>query len=228
LPSRQKWAWGEVGIIVAILGTIIGVFIHLDNKLGELGKNFGEINKNLGRLEGDVALTKKAIRAIAGENNKIINEILSGKNLPEGVEEFAKGWKGWAETVTVEASGKDWAWSAYVLPRAPEWSMQRKNYWAAGYSELDQINTQNVSRLKVVWTFSTGALRGHEGSPLVVGTTMYVHTPYPNHVYALDLTKKPYAIKWKYTHPSRTSGPLPWHAVTWSTAVWPTPTARSS
>jgi PQQ-dependent dehydrogenase (methanol/ethanol family) len=80
-----------------------------------------------------------------------------------------------------------------------QWPMQRKNYWATGYSELNQINTQNVSRLKVVWTFSTGALRGHEGSPLVVGTTMYVHSAYPNHVYALDLTKKPYAIKWKYT-----------------------------
>ncbi len=80
-----------------------------------------------------------------------------------------------------------------------QWPMQRKNYWATGYSPLSQINTQNVKRLKVVWTFSTGTLRGHEGSPLVVGNTMYVHTAWPNHVYALDLTAKPYRIKWKYT-----------------------------
>ena len=40
-------------------------------------------------------------------------------------------------------------------------------------------------------------LRGHEGSPLVIGDTMYVHTPFPNIVYALDLNADG-AIKWKY------------------------------
>ena len=30
---------------------------------------------------------------------------------------------------------------------------------------------------------STGVLRGHEGSPLVIGDTLYVHTPFPNNVY---------------------------------------------
>ena len=50
-----------------------------------------------------------------------------------------------------------------------------------------------------VWSFSTGALRGHEGQPLVVGTTMYVHSAYPNHVYAIDMTKEGWPIKWKYT-----------------------------
>ena len=44
--------------------------------------------------------------------------------------------------------------------------------------------------------FSTGVLRGHEGSPLVIGDTMYLHTPFPNNVFAIDLgTQK---IKWKY------------------------------
>src|ERR671922_2987856 len=80
-----------------------------------------------------------------------------------------------------------------------QWVMQRKNYAATGYSELNQITTNNVKNLKAAWTFSTGALRGHEGAPLVVGTTMYVHSAFPNHVYALDLTKQPYAIKWSYT-----------------------------
>ena len=40
-------------------------------------------------------------------------------------------------------------------------------------------------------------LRGHEGGPLVIGDTMYVHTPFPNIVYALDLNADG-AIKWKY------------------------------
>jgi PQQ-dependent dehydrogenase (methanol/ethanol family) len=79
-----------------------------------------------------------------------------------------------------------------------QWTMQNKNYQATRYSALDSINTDNIKNLKVAWTFSTGVLRGHEGGPLVVGSTMYVHTPFPNIVYALDLTKEGAPIKWKY------------------------------
>ena len=48
-----------------------------------------------------------------------------------------------------------------------------------------------------MWTFSTGVLRGHEGGPLVIGDVMYVHTPFPNNVYALDLNENG-QIQWKY------------------------------
>jgi glucose dehydrogenase len=65
------------------------------------------------------------------------------------------------------------------------------------YSTLDQINKDNVKDLQVAWTFSTGVLRGHEGSPLVIGDMMYVHTPFPNNVYALDLSKGG-KIVWTY------------------------------
>ena len=47
------------------------------------------------------------------------------------------------------------------------------------------------------WTFSTGVLRGHEGAPLVVGGVIYVHTPFPNIVYALDLDHEG-KILWKF------------------------------
>ena len=40
-------------------------------------------------------------------------------------------------------------------------------------------------------------LRGHEGGPLVIGDVMYVHTPFPNIVYALDLNNDG-RILWKY------------------------------
>ena len=63
--------------------------------------------------------------------------------------------------------------------------------------KLNQINAQNVGKLQVAWTFSTGVLRGHEGGPLVIGDTMYVHTPFPNIVYALDLNEDGKII-WKY------------------------------
>jgi lanthanide-dependent methanol dehydrogenase len=65
------------------------------------------------------------------------------------------------------------------------------------YSGLDKINAQNVGKMQVAWTFSTGVLRGHEGAPLVIGDVMYVHTPFPNTVFALDLNHDG-AILWKY------------------------------
>src|SRR5688572_5041693 len=68
-----------------------------------------------------------------------------------------------------------------------EWGMPNKNYASTRYSSLNSITTENVKDLKVAWSFSTGVLRGHEGGPLVIGSTMYVHTPFPDIVYALDL-----------------------------------------
>ena len=70
------------------------------------------------------------------------------------------------------------------------WAMPTGNYENHRYSELAQINRDNVGDLEVAWTFSTGVLRGHEGGPLVIGDTMYIHTPFPNRVYALDLNNE--------------------------------------
>ena len=78
-----------------------------------------------------------------------------------------------------------------------QWVIQTGDYKNQRYSKLDQINAGNVGDLQVAWTFSTGVLRGHEGSPLVVGSVMYVHTPFPNIVYALDLNADG-KILWKY------------------------------
>ena len=76
-------------------------------------------------------------------------------------------------------------------------ALQTIDYANTRFSALDQIEAGNVSRLKVAWTFSTGVLRGHEGAPLVVGSVMYVHTPFPNTVYALDLDRDG-RILWRY------------------------------
>ncbi|GAC1337226.1 MAG: methanol/ethanol family PQQ-dependent dehydrogenase [Acetobacteraceae bacterium] len=80
---------------------------------------------------------------------------------------------------------------------ANQWVMPTGNYANHRYSALDQINTTNASKLHPVWTFSTGVLRGHEGGPLVIGNVMYVHTPFPNNVFALDLNDNG-KILWKY------------------------------
>ena len=68
-----------------------------------------------------------------------------------------------------------------------DWVMPTGDYANTRYSKLNQITAANVGNLQVAWTFSTGVLRGHEGGPLVIGNIMYVHTPFPNKVYALDL-----------------------------------------
>jgi PQQ-dependent dehydrogenase (methanol/ethanol family) len=78
-----------------------------------------------------------------------------------------------------------------------DWVMPSRTYDAQRYSPLKQINTGNVGKMQVAWTFSTGVLRGHEGAPLVVGNVMYVHTPFPNNVFALDLDHDG-KILWRY------------------------------
>ncbi len=81
--------------------------------------------------------------------------------------------------------------------------IKNPNYWAFPggdydnhrYTELKQINTKNVGKLQVAWTFSTGVLRGHEGGPLVLptsatglpGDTLYIHAAFPNNTFAIDL-----------------------------------------
>ena len=78
-----------------------------------------------------------------------------------------------------------------------QWAMQQGDNANTRFSQLKQINASNVGKLQVAWTFSTGVLRGHEGGPLVIGDVMYVHTPFPNTVYALDLNNEG-KILWKY------------------------------
>jgi PQQ-dependent dehydrogenase (methanol/ethanol family) len=79
-----------------------------------------------------------------------------------------------------------------------QWTRPAKSYNAIRYSQLAEITAENVRRLQPVWTFSLGVLRGHEEAPLVVNNTMYVVTPFPNLLYALDLTKPGGPMKWVY------------------------------
>jgi len=104
------------------------------------------------------------------------------------------------------AQARSGAWTR----NAPEgdWTMPGRDYSLQRFSPLAQINTSNVANLKAAWAFSTGTLRGHEGNPLVIGTTMYVHTSFPNIVYALDLSKEGAPQIWKYT-PNQSADAIP-------------------
>ncbi|MAK66651.1 MULTISPECIES: methanol/ethanol family PQQ-dependent dehydrogenase [unclassified Methylophaga] len=77
------------------------------------------------------------------------------------------------------------------------WVMSAGDYANTRYSQLSEINLDNVQALKMAWSFSTGVLRGHEGNSLIIDDVMYVHTPFPNIVFALDLNNDG-AMKWKY------------------------------
>ncbi|MEQ8289232.1 MAG: PQQ-binding-like beta-propeller repeat protein, partial [Gammaproteobacteria bacterium] len=86
------------------------------------------------------------------------------------------------------------------------------NYWAFPggdynnwrYTELNQINTGNASKIVTAWTFSTGRLQGHEGGPLVLPSSatglssdhLYIHSSFPNDVFAINLDTL--AITWFY------------------------------
>ena len=82
-------------------------------------------------------------------------------------------------------------------PADGQWVMAGGDYANTRFSDLDEITTGNVGRLKVAWTFSTGVLRGQEAAPIVAGSTMYVVTPFPNVLYALDLTR-PGTVRWSF------------------------------
>jgi len=93
------------------------------------------------------------------------------------------------------ASGND---ELSKLSRDPnQWVMPSGDYANTRYSTLNQITKDNVKNLRPLWTFSTGVLRGHEGGPLVIGDVMYISTPFPNNVFALDLNNNG-RILWKY------------------------------
>jgi PQQ-dependent dehydrogenase (methanol/ethanol family) len=79
-----------------------------------------------------------------------------------------------------------------------DWVRAAKDFSSSRFSGLDQITTSSVSQLGVRETFSTGIVAGHEAAPLVVNHTMYVVTPWPNVLYALDLATPGVPVKFAY------------------------------
>jgi len=72
-------------------------------------------------------------------------------------------------------------------PEPENWLLTKGNYAGWSYSPLDQITTENVSRLRPVWSASTGVRSGHEAPAIVNGNYMFVATPH-NQVIAYEAT----------------------------------------
>src|SRR3954471_10933232 len=88
--------------------------------------------------------------------------------------------------------------AALAADRAGEWPMAGKDFALTRFAELEDIKPENVARLALAFSFSTGVEKGQEAAPVVVGDTMYVVTPYPNYLFALDLSKPGANVKWKF------------------------------
>src|SRR4051812_40304320 len=92
--------------------------------------------------------------------------------------------------------------AGFAAAQDGDWRMPAKDYASLRYSELGEINASNVAKLKEAWSFTTGVQAGHEAAPLAAGGVIYVVTPFPNYVYALDFSGKQ---QWKFdpkTNPS--------------------------
>src|SRR6476646_9455432 len=83
-------------------------------------------------------------------------------------------------------------------PDNGNWEMPGKNYASTRFSAMRQVTPANVGKLGLAFTFSTATTHGYEAPPLVVGGTMYLITPFPNYLYALDLTKPGATTKWVF------------------------------
>ena len=79
-----------------------------------------------------------------------------------------------SEAHTTSLPARIYSDTAGTTPDDGQWIMPARDY---------------VGELRLAWSFSTGVTRGHEVAPLVVGTTTYIVTPFPNLRHAFDLTK---------------------------------------
>ena len=83
-----------------------------------------------------------------------------------------------------------------------QWVRPAKDYASTRYSTLAQLHSGNVAQLKLAFRFPTGLKRGHEAAPIVAEDTMFIVGPYPNPVFALDLTKPGAPLKWRFDPPT--------------------------
>lgn len=67
-----------------------------------------------------------------------------------------------------------------------------------GFSPLEQLTPGNVAGLRVVASLPTGSRGAHGAAPVVAGDTIFIQTPFPHEVLALDLRAPDLPVKWRY------------------------------
>lgn len=83
-------------------------------------------------------------------------------------------------------------------PAPGDWLMWRRTYNGWGHSPLDEINRENVSNLRVAWTWGMNSTGYTEFTPLVHDGVLFLWN-YGEKIQALDATSG--NLLWEYTHP---------------------------
>ena len=105
-----------------------------------------------------------------------------------------------------------------------DWPTVGLDYAETRFSKLNQINTDNVGNLGLVWSYNLGSSRGIEATPLVVDGIMY--QPRPG-TWSMPLTRGPGQRSGRSIQMSTGQRPIG-GAATLSAVVLPSTTARSS
>ncbi len=117
---------------------------------------------------------------------------------------MAKRRAGWALTARLGAAMLG---AAALVPgvagaqgAGAEWTTPAGTLQGTRYSTLTDITPANVAGLVEEFSVPSGLHGSQEGQPVVAGTTMYVVTPFPNSLIAIDLANAG-AVKWTFTPP---------------------------
>ncbi|HEY3855071.1 MAG TPA: pyrroloquinoline quinone-dependent dehydrogenase [Verrucomicrobiae bacterium] len=124
--------------------------------------------------------------------------------------------------------------TAAANSKADDWPYYGHDGGGMRYSPLTQINRENVTQLKVAWTFHTGDISdgrgkmkrsGFETTPLLIDGTLYLTTPF-NRIIALD--PETGAQRWAFDPKTE----LTWNygdgLINRGVAIWPAPGATKS
>ena len=178
-------AWERLALVYAILAPPLAliVFIALMAFEGDY-TNFSRIT-HFAKEPRIVQLGSEHVSSSLEQHESTSSSVAAATSAPTP-----------AVAPTLTAKGPDAL--ADLMKDAKQWVSPTGDYANTRHSALKQITTENAGKLQLAWQFSTGVLRGHEGAPLVVGDVMYLHTPFPNIVYALDLKDPDHKILWKY------------------------------
>ena len=103
-------------------------------------------------------------------------------------------------------------------PSPNDWLTWRRTLDSWGYSPLNEINRNNVSRLKMVWTRGIGTGRTQEATPLVYNGTMYIPNP-GDIIMAIDARTGD--LKWEYKrkYPEGVNGGTNRNMAMWGTTL---------
>ena len=92
--------------------------------------------------------------------------------------------------------------------------------WLTTAGLAQEIDAGNAGSLKLLFSFRIPQPEGEAGSPAVLGDLLFLQSPFPHVIYALNLTRPDDPIRWSFTPPARREAAgLDWYGATASGPV---------